>query len=126
MNLVDRPDAWVALGAHYWQDPAIISVGVEAELLFIRALAYSRGARTDGFIPAPALGAFAYGLRAPQKGAKALVEAGLWEAAEGGWIIRSWARWNPAEGDLEERREKRRRAARARWDKPRKEAGDAQ
>lgn len=122
MSTVDRPDVWIALSAHYWQDPAVISAGVGGELLFVRALAYSRGARTDGFIPAPALRAFSCGIRNPSRQAKALVEAGLWEAVEGGWAIRSWRRWNLSEDEMEGRKEKRRRAAKARWSKARQES----
>ena len=130
MTSIDRPGDWVALSANYWIDPKIIAVSAETELLFVRSLAYSKASRGSGFIPKQALNVFAAGLKQPQKCAETLVEQGLWEVVDGGWIITSWGQWNPSEDELEERREMRKtaasKAANARWRKAKDAVGEGE
>lgn len=47
-----RPGRFVALPADYYDDPAIIAVGPDAELWYLRALAWCAAhPETDGVIP---------------------------------------------------------------------------
>lgn len=79
--------------------------------LWVIALSWSAGQLTDGFIPdvmLPALGGRAVD-------AKALVQAGLWEVVDGGWIFHDFADYNPSRKDFEDRQERdRNRKAAAR------------
>ena len=65
---------------------------------------------TDGFIPADMLAA----LGGKPADAKALVDAGLWERIEGGWLFHDWEGRNPRREDVE--------AERAAWRQRQKDA----
>lgn len=88
------PHTYVPLSVNYAHDEAIRRAGYMAELLYIRALAYAKRTNTSGFVPAYDLEVVAIGLRGTRKAVQKLVEVGLWEAVDDGWIIRSWHRWN--------------------------------
>jgi hypothetical protein len=89
------PSAFVPLDVNYAHDRAIRSAGPMAELLFIRGMAYSRGKRTEGLLPDYDLPVFGVGIPALTKHAKALVREALWVETDGGWLIRSFGKWNP-------------------------------
>lgn len=91
-----RPGAYVPLHTDYLRDPDIRRAGPEAELLYIRGLAYSKGEYTDGLIPDFDLSVIAVDLRNVAARVAALVEHDLWIVVDGGWQIRSWSRWNEA------------------------------
>lgn len=88
------PGNYVPLDVNYLRDGAIRRAGEAAELLFVRALAYSKGARTAGFVPDYDLDVIAVGMRSVPGRVQALVREELWTAVDGGWRIRSWGRWN--------------------------------
>lgn len=88
------PGNYVPLDVNYARDGAIRRAGEAAELLFLRSLAYAKSAKTDGLIPNYDLPVVAVGMKAVATRVKALVREGLWLPVEGGWIIRSWQRWN--------------------------------
>lgn len=88
------PGNYVPLDVNYARDVAIRKAGTNAELLFLRSLAYAKGARTSGFVSDFDLEVVAVGMRAVKAAAQRLVEVGLWVRVEGGWVIRSWERWN--------------------------------
>ena len=51
-RILKRPGRYAALAASYYDDPAIIAVGPEAELWYVRALAWCAAhPETDGVIP---------------------------------------------------------------------------
>lgn len=102
------PSMYVPLDVNYMRDPRIRRAGHEAELLYLRALAYAKGGETDGMVHDYDLDVIAVGLpRIPQRAA-ALVREGAWEAREGGWFITGWFNWNESTHDL---RDKKRRQA---------------
>lgn len=93
------PGPFVPLSVNYARDRDIRTAGPDAELLFLRGLAYARGARTDGFIPDYDLDVVAVGLRNVTRSVARLEQAGtpgLWVRVDGGWQIRGWDKWNPA------------------------------
>ncbi len=88
------PGNYVPLDVNYARDVAVRKAGTNAELLYIRSLAYAKGARTSGFVSDFDLEVVAVGMRAVKAAAQKLVEVGLWVRVQDGWLIRSWERWN--------------------------------
>lgn len=105
------PGEFVPLDLRLPRDPAIRQSGPDAELLFIRGLIYLKGAETDGVIPEYDLPVVAVGLRNPLRSVDALVAAGLWSVTPGGWLCRSWLKWNASEAEKAAERDKKRLAA---------------
>ena len=89
------PSEFVPLDVNYSHDRAIRAAGPMAELLFLRALTYARRTKSHGFLPDFDLPVFGVGLTSLPRQAKALVRERLWVEVDGGWRIRSWAKWNP-------------------------------
>lgn len=95
------PSTFVPLDVNYLRDRSIRQAGPTAELLFIRSLAYARGAQTDGFVPDYDLELVTVGVRNGARHVAALVREGLWIPADGGWTIRSWTKWNGTKEQVE-------------------------
>ena len=87
--------------------------GFKAAFVYLSGLSYSGKHGTFGAIPSAAL-PFIHGTT---KEAKMLVDAKLWVQAEYGWDIHDWDTYQPTEEYVNTRKEKARKAARARWDK---------
>ncbi|MFJ4107909.1 hypothetical protein [Oerskovia enterophila] len=96
------PSTFVPLDVNYLRDRAIRQAGPTAELLFIRSLAYAKGAQTDGFVPDYDLELVTVGVRNGARHVAALIREGLWDESEGGWTIRSWSKWNGTKAQVEE------------------------
>jgi hypothetical protein len=112
-----RLGPYAPLSAMYADDDAIISAGENAELLFVRGLAFCAGMpEQDGYITERQLerrvGA---GMPDVFERAQTLVKEGLWEAVDGGFIVRAWLKWNKSSTDLgrERKRDRDRKAAKA-------------
>ena len=88
------PGNYVPLDVNYARDIAIRKAGPNAELLFLRSLAYAKGALTSGFVSDFDLEVVAVGMRSVKAAAEKLVEVTLWVRVSDGWLIRSWERWN--------------------------------
>lgn len=88
------PGNYVPLDVNYPRDRAIRKAGPDAELLYVRGLAYAKGARTDGLVPDYDLEVAAAGLRNVRRSVSRLVAERLWIKVDGGWQIRSWMSWN--------------------------------
>ena len=88
------PGNYVPLDVNYIRDGAIRRAGEAAELLYIRALAYSKGSRTAGFIPDYDIDVIAVGMKGTPGRVAALVCERLWIDTPGGYRVRSWERWN--------------------------------
>ncbi|WP_295851260.1 hypothetical protein [uncultured Microbacterium sp.] len=87
--------AYVPLAANYYMDDAILEVGPEAELLFVRILSFLASVPSDGFITDRQLRTIvALGLRNVQRRVDSLLGAGLLVAQSGGYLARSWQKWN--------------------------------
>jgi len=61
--------------------------------MYVVALVWSNRQLTDGFLPLAVVKQF-HQVEDPQRVAKALVAAKLWDAAEGGYQIHDFADWN--------------------------------
>ena len=86
--------AYVPLAAQYFMDDAILEAGPDAELLFVRMLSFLASIPSDGFITDRQVAIVAGGLRAPQRRVQALLNVGLIEQVSGGFLVRSWLKWN--------------------------------
>lgn len=92
------PRFYVPLDVNFARDPHLRAAGPDAELLYLRGLAYAKGARTGGFIPTFDLEVVGVGLRNVRRSVARLEQAGtpgLWVPITGGWLIRGWDKWNP-------------------------------
>lgn len=97
-----KPGPYAPLSAYYADDEAIMAAGEDAELLYIRMLAYAaRTPTTEGWI-SDAVVTSRLGIlpRSDEAGTDAgsragkLAESGLIIREGTGWRIRSWLRWN--------------------------------
>lgn len=102
---------YVPLDVNYPRDPKVRRAGPEAELLFLRSLAHCKGGRTDGVIHDFDLEVVAVGLNRVQSRVDSLIKVGLWETVPEGWRVVNWTKWNPLNADLDDRKEKQRKAA---------------
>lgn len=109
-----RPGRYAALAADYYDDPAIIAVGPDAELWYVRALAWCAGhPETDGVIP---LEVALYRLGIPDAMSRVITcdSHGLVAKNDDSVSVTSWVKWNDSWRDIQERTESKRAAARAR------------
>jgi hypothetical protein len=87
--------AYVPLAAQYYMDDAVLGLSPMAELLFVRILSFLASVPTDGFVTEKQLrSVVAIGLRNVPHLVNELTEAGLIAAQDGGFIARSWHKWN--------------------------------
>lgn len=105
------PGDFVPLDVNYLRDPAIRKAGPDAEFLYLRALPFVKASNTDGILYDYDLDQVSVGLTKVAARRDALVREGLWIPIEGGWLIRSWTKWNQTEAEKREAREKKRSAA---------------
>jgi hypothetical protein len=100
---------WAKLDDRFDENPKVLSVPIEARLLYVCGLTYSARALSDGFIPAALLPRLVPDLRRPERRAAELVRAGLWEeAARPGWRIHDWEKYNPPAAVVKAERERAR------------------
>ena len=118
-----KPGIYVPLSAYYFDDVAIMEAGEDAELLYVRMLAYAaRQIEREGFIPEQVVlsrlgilpvvgtgggneGGNGGGSDAGTRAGK-LVESGLLEKVDGGYRIRAWLKWNRSAEEVESTRQK--------------------
>jgi len=105
------PGTYVPLDINYLRDPAIRKAGPDAELLYLRTLAFIKGAGTDGVLYEWDLPVVAVGLKLPEKRVSALVKNGLWERVEDGWYVKSWTKWNMTQDEIQKDRAAKRAGA---------------
>jgi len=109
-----RPGRYAALAAAYYDDPAIIAVGTEAELWYVRALAWCAAhPETDGVIP---LEVAVNRLGIPDAMSRVITcdSHGLVAKNDDSVSVTSWVKWNDSWRDIQERTESKRAFARAR------------
>ncbi len=84
---------WALLDDHANEHPKLLAAGAEAAWLWACGLMYCRRQRGGrGFIP-EAMVPMLFPLKSPRKLAGRLVEVGLWNAAEGGYLVHEYAEW---------------------------------
>jgi len=97
----------------WWQDPRVLALSLDAEVVYIRSIAYSKDNRLDGHLPERALLIlFAKVSAPPSVVAGELETAGLWAISPGGWQIRNWSAYQTlaAEDDAEQKNNRERQA----------------
>lgn len=98
---VRRNGPYAPLSATYYQDDDIAEAGEAAELLYLRGLAFCAGRASDGYMSDSQVARFVgIGLDDVQERAKRLVNVGLWERIDGGYVIRAWLKWNKSAEEL--------------------------
>ena len=109
-----RPGRYAALAAAYYDDPAIIAIGPEAELWYVRALAWCAAhPETDGVIP---LEVAVNRLGIPDAMSRVITcdSHGLVAKNDDSVSVTSWVKWNDSWRDIQDRTESKRAFARAR------------
>lgn len=102
-----RLGPYAPLSATYASDDAIIEAGEAAELLYCRGLAFCSTSNSDGYVTdAQLIRYVAVGMKDAKKRASRLVEVGAWERVDGGYIVRSWLKWNKSSDELGQHRKK--------------------
>lgn len=113
---------WVKLEDRYPRHPKMLLAGEAGLALDVCGMCYAREHGTNGFVPSGALTTLGP-IRNPKKAVQALMRAGRWSWDEdiGGWWIHDFELFNPTDEEdraaANERRERARKAARARWSK---------
>lgn len=109
-----RPGRYAALAAAYYDDPAIIAVGPDAELWYVRALAWCAAhPETDGVIPLE-VAVNRLGIHDAMSRVITCDSHGLVTKNDDSVSVTSWVKWNDSWRDIQERTESKRAFARAR------------
>ncbi len=96
-----RLGPYAPLSATYAADDAIIAAGEPAELLFCRGLAFCATSNSDGYISdAQLVRLVGVGMKDAPKRAAQLVAVGVWTREDGGYVVRSWIKWNASAEEL--------------------------
>ena len=101
------PSMFVPLDVNYPRDPRIRRAGPDAELLYVRGLAYAKGGETDGMVYDYDMPVVAVGLTRVTQRICALEREKAWERREDGWYICGWLNWNEPVATLREQRRRR-------------------
>jgi hypothetical protein len=98
----ERRGKYVRLSQTFYKDEALMSVGPQAQLLYLRCLALASELSSDGLISARQLPLVGHDLRKPRSLARQLVGVGLWldNARGDGWIIRNYLKWNRSRAEI--------------------------
>ena len=102
------PGEFVPLDLNMPRDTAIRKAGPEAELLYIRGLIYLKRCDSDGFIPEFDLPVISVGCRRVKESVAALIREGLWVKNPGGWVCKSWLKWNLSQAEQADAKEQKR------------------
>ena len=109
-----RPGRYAALAGGYYDDPAVIAAGPDAELLYIRLLSWcALHPETDGAVPVE-VATSRLGLTDAAARLDALTTNGLVTADATTITVTSWVRWNGSWGDITAKSDARKAAARER------------
>jgi hypothetical protein len=98
---------WARLSTHWYADARVLNLSRDAELFFVRAIAWCKELLTDGVVPRAAVRLFDHKLDQDGEACAAeLVKQGLWEPLDDGWRFppATWARWQGTRAEVEVRR----------------------
>lgn len=111
---------WMRIDVHYFNHPKVIQLPPLAQLLYLRAVGYSKLHLTDGKLSTQAIRSIACDLAASIKGADVLktiddwvtgmVAVGLFEQTDVGVDIHDFLEWNQSKQEVEYINELRRKA----------------
>lgn len=109
-----RPGRYAALAAAYYDDTAIIAVGTDAELWYVRALAWCAAhPETDGVIPLE-VAVNRLGIPDAMSHVTSCDSHGLVTKSHASVSVTSWVKWNGKWRDIQAKNDTKRVAARAR------------
>lgn len=109
-----RPGRYAALAADYYDDPAIIAAGPDAELWYVRALAWCAGhPETDGVIPLE-VAVNRLGIPNAMSHVTSCDSHGLVTKSHASVSVTNWLKWNAPYRDTQAKNDAKRAAARAR------------
>lgn len=114
MPVIKRPGRYAALAGGYYDDPAIIAAGPDAELLYVRLISWcAMHPETDGVIPSEvALNRLGFTNAATRL--QALADNDLITTDDNTVSIASWVRWNGSWGEIKAADDARKASARER------------
>lgn len=114
MQLIKRPGRYAALAAGYYDDPAIIAAGPDAEILYIRMISWcAMHPETDGVIPLEVAKNRLGFTDAPTR-LKALEANSLVTVDDTTVTVTSWIRWNGSWSEIKAADNARKASARER------------
>lgn len=99
--------AWVRLHDGYYDNPKVAAVGMVAEALWIRSIAYANRNETDGYLSRRSTASLTVDRPRGVTTAAlidALLSAGLWEAVDGGYRIHDFHHYQPSKSENDQRR----------------------
>lgn len=85
---------WVKLDDQWADHPKFLKVGDFAQLMWVKGLTYSARYLLDGSLPDEMVGRLV-SVRAWKLVAQKLVDAGLWEKVDGGYLIHDYQKYQP-------------------------------
>lgn len=114
MSTFKRPGRYAALAAGYYDDPAVIAAGPDAEILYIRMISWcAMHPETDGVIPLEVAKSRLGFTDAPTR-LEALEANSLVTVDDTTVTITSWVRWNGSWSDIKAADDARKASARER------------
>lgn len=101
--------AWARIDDQFFYNKKVAQVDGPAKLLYLASLVYAANQLTDGFIPEKALKFIASTADVAncQEFARQLLDVGLWDASDDGYIIHDYLIWNPSKQQVLATREAR-------------------
>jgi hypothetical protein len=114
---------WARLDDMLPVHPKIRALSDSAFRLYISAICWSSLHRTDGHVPSNQL-RFVSDVRRSQQCVEQLLQAGLWETADGGWLIHDYLEYQPSAEKVRQDREAKRQRQ-ERWRGSRDASHDA-
>ena len=101
--------AWARIDDNFFNHPKVRKAGKDAVIFHMAALCHSNAFTTDGFIAEDMLELIAaQAFQRKANGlAKVLVECGLWDSIEGGYMIHDYLDYNYSKQQVEEIKSKR-------------------
>ena len=92
---------YAPLSATYYRDDAILAAGEQAELLFVRCLAFLADAASDGYITELQMRhVVGMGMRNVPARCARLVELGLLTCVDDAYLVRGWLKWNKSTDEI--------------------------
>ena len=111
---------WARLSVGWYRDPKVAALSADAELLYVRAIAYTVDEQTDGFVSVQALPIIGSKLNDASSSAAQLCAVKLWRKRRNGWAFPpdTWAKWQTTRDEIAAKRaeaaERQRRSRAAR------------
>ena len=92
---------WFKIDDSFWGHPKRVATPPAALGVWVTAGSWCAQQLTDGKVPAHMLALFA----GRPEDADNLVQSGLWETLEDGWLFHDWHDWQPSRAQVQEKRD---------------------